>query len=112
MRTNILPGAIAEVGLLCCACMHSNPEEAVSQVVEPILLSVISSLRGTPGTGFGGGGNFNASASTKVPFFFFFDVVGFLSLQCCNWILLKSRAFPFRLDPHFHQLLRLQLTIN
>ncbi|RDX74118.1 Proteasome activator subunit 4 [Mucuna pruriens] len=66
VRTNILPGAVAEVGLLCCACVHSNPEEAVSQLVEPILLSVISSLKGTPGTGFGGGGTFDASASSKV----------------------------------------------
>jgi proteasome activator subunit 4 len=69
VRTNILPGAIAEVGLLCCACVHSNPEEAVSQLVEPILVSVISSLKGTPGTGFGGGGTFDTSASTKVPDF-------------------------------------------
>lgn len=69
VRSNILPGAIAEVGLLCCACIHSNPEEAVSQLVEPILMSVMSSLKGTPRTGFGGGGTFDASASTKVPFF-------------------------------------------
>ncbi|KEH34125.1 proteasome activator complex subunit-like protein [Medicago truncatula] len=66
VATNILPGAIAEVGLLCCACVHSNPEEAVSQLVEPILVSVTSSLKGTPGTGFGGGGTFDTSASTKV----------------------------------------------
>ncbi|CAJ1960253.1 unnamed protein product [Sphenostylis stenocarpa] len=66
VRTNILPGAVAEVGLLCCACVHSNPEEAVCQLVEPILLSVISSLKGTPRTGFGGGGTFDASASSKV----------------------------------------------
>ncbi|XP_057429773.1 proteasome activator subunit 4 isoform X2 [Lotus japonicus] len=65
VRTNILPGAIAEVGLLCCACIHSNPEEAVSQLVEPILASVISSLKETPRTGFGGG-SFDASVSTKV----------------------------------------------
>ncbi|WVY94964.1 hypothetical protein V8G54_034052 [Vigna mungo] len=68
VKTNILPGAVAEVGLLCCACVHSNPEEAVSQLVEPILLSVISSLKGTPRTGFGGGGTFEASASSKAPF--------------------------------------------
>lgn len=66
MKTNILPGAIAEVGLLCCACVHSNPEEAVTQLVEPILLSVISSLEGTPATGFGGRGMCDASVSTKV----------------------------------------------
>ncbi|KAM1341287.1 hypothetical protein ACFX2F_005761 [Malus domestica] len=66
VKTNILPGAIAEVGLLCCACVHSNPEEAVTQLVKPILLSVISSLEGTPATGFGGRGICGASVSTKV----------------------------------------------
>ncbi|XP_058208862.1 proteasome activator subunit 4 isoform X1 [Rhododendron vialii] len=64
--TNILPGAIAEVGLLCCACVHSNPEEAVVHLIEPILMSVISSLKGTPTTGFGGRGISEASASSKV----------------------------------------------
>ncbi|XP_015881496.3 proteasome activator subunit 4 isoform X1 [Ziziphus jujuba] len=65
VRTNILPGAIAEVGLLCCACVHSNPEEAVTQLVEPILVSVLSSLKGIPVTGFGGSGISNAPVSTK-----------------------------------------------
>ncbi|PKI35691.1 proteasome activator subunit 4 [Punica granatum] len=65
VKTNILPGAIAEVGLLCCACVHSNPEEAVASLVEPILLSVLSSLKGTPPTGYGGGGIFDNSISTK-----------------------------------------------
>ncbi|XP_050236349.1 proteasome activator subunit 4 [Mercurialis annua] len=65
VRTNILPGAIAEVGLLCCACVHSNPDEAVCSLVEPILSSVISSLKGTPVTGFGGTGFPDASFSTK-----------------------------------------------
>ncbi|XVF70972.1 hypothetical protein PTKIN_Ptkin11bG0205100 [Pterospermum kingtungense] len=65
VRTNILPGAIAEVGLLCCACVHSNPEEAVVHLVEPILSSVISSLDGTPVTGFGGRGILDPSVSTK-----------------------------------------------
>lgn len=66
VKTNILPGAIAEVGLLCCACVHSNPEEAVVYIVEPILSSVISSLNGTPITGFGGRGNFESAVSSKV----------------------------------------------
>ncbi|CAN1354111.1 Proteasome activator subunit 4 [Linum perenne] len=65
VRTNILPGAIAEVGLLCCACVHSNPEEAVSALVEPMLSAVISSLKGTPSTGFGGRGTLDASISSK-----------------------------------------------
>ncbi|WOG97891.1 hypothetical protein DCAR_0417232 [Daucus carota subsp. sativus] len=65
LKTNILPGAIAEIGLLCCACVHSNPEEAVVYLVEPILSSVISSLNGTPVTGFGGRGNFDSAVSSK-----------------------------------------------
>lgn len=66
VKTNILPGAIAEVGLLCCACVHSNPEDAVTHLIEPILLSIISSLKGMPVTGFGGRGSSNVSISTKV----------------------------------------------
>ncbi|KAJ6770850.1 PROTEASOME ACTIVATOR COMPLEX SUBUNIT 4 [Salix purpurea] len=65
VRTNILPGAVAEVGLLCCACVHSNPEEAVASLVDPILSSVISSLKGTPATGFGGRGNPDGTVSIK-----------------------------------------------
>ncbi|KMT12661.1 hypothetical protein BVRB_4g091190 [Beta vulgaris subsp. vulgaris] len=52
VQTNILPGAVAEVGLLCCACVHSNPEEAVVHLVEPMLSMVISSMKGMPRTGF------------------------------------------------------------
>lgn len=66
VRSNILPGAVAEVGLLCCACVHSNPEEAVVHLVEPLLLSVISSLRGTPVTGYGGRGTSDAIITNKV----------------------------------------------
>lgn len=48
VNTNILPGATAEVGLLCCACVYSNPGEAVVHLVKPLLVSIISSLDGTP----------------------------------------------------------------
>ncbi|KVI02356.1 Armadillo-like helical [Cynara cardunculus var. scolymus] len=65
LKTNILPGAIAEVGLLCCACIHSNPELAVNHLVEPLLSSVISSLKGIPLTGFGGSGNFTTPSLNK-----------------------------------------------
>ncbi|XP_042519744.1 proteasome activator subunit 4 isoform X2 [Macadamia integrifolia] len=65
VKTNILPGAISEVGLLCCACVHANPEEAAVDLIEPILVSIISSLKGTPVTGFGGTGISDASVSTK-----------------------------------------------
>lgn len=65
VRTNILPGAVAEVGLLCCACVHSNPQEAAVHLVEPILSSVISSLEGTPVTGYGGRDSLDVSVLTK-----------------------------------------------
>ncbi|KAM3302669.1 proteasome activator subunit 4 [Capsicum chacoense] len=65
VTTNILPGAIAEVGLLCCACVHSNPEEAVSQLIKPLLESARSSLKGTPVTGFGGRGASKTSEASK-----------------------------------------------
>lgn len=69
VTTNILPGAIAEVGLLCCACVHSNPNEAFSQLIKPLLESALSSLKGTPVTGFGGRGAFETSEASKVLFF-------------------------------------------
>ncbi|PWA43841.1 proteasome activating protein [Artemisia annua] len=62
---NILPAAIAEVGLLCCACIHANPELAINNLVEPLLSSVISSLKGVPLAGFGGSGNFSESSLSK-----------------------------------------------
>ncbi|XP_074292973.1 proteasome activator subunit 4-like isoform X2 [Silene latifolia] len=64
VQSNILPGAVAEVGLLCCACMHANPEEAVVHLVQPMLSSVITSMNGTPKTGFVGG-NYNLSVKAK-----------------------------------------------
>lgn len=66
VQTNILPGAIAEVGLLCCACVHSTPEEAVAQIVEPMLLAVISSLKEIPVNGYGGKGSAETLVSNKV----------------------------------------------
>lgn len=54
VKSNILPGAISEVGLLCCACVYPYPEEAVVHLIGPLLASVMSSLKGTPTTGFGG----------------------------------------------------------
>ncbi|KAK6149467.1 hypothetical protein DH2020_016992 [Rehmannia glutinosa] len=65
VTTNIFPGAIAEVGLLCCACVHSNPQEAVVQLIRPILESVVSSFKATPTTGFGSRATSYASSSRK-----------------------------------------------
>ncbi|XP_057765375.1 proteasome activator subunit 4 isoform X2 [Salvia miltiorrhiza] len=65
VTTSILPGAIAEIGLLCCACVHSNPQDAIVQLIKPILESVTSSLGATPKTGYGNRATSNASSSRK-----------------------------------------------
>jgi proteasome activator subunit 4 len=54
VNANILPGATSEVGLLCCACVHSYPEEASVYLVKPILETIMSSFEGTPTTGYVG----------------------------------------------------------
>uniref|UniRef100_A0A0A9DAT7 Binding n=1 Tax=Arundo donax TaxID=35708 RepID=A0A0A9DAT7_ARUDO len=54
VNANILPGATSEVGLLCCACVHSYPEEASVYLVKPILMTIMSSFEGTPTTGYVG----------------------------------------------------------
>ena len=67
--------------MLCCACVHTNPEEAVTHLVEPTLFSVISSLKGIPVTGFGGRGILDLSLPSKVLSL----VVGIiLVLICCK----------------------------
>lgn len=66
VNSNILPGATTEVGLLCCACVLSNPEEAAVHLIKPILTTILSSFEGTPISGFGGGRRFDASVSTKM----------------------------------------------
>ena len=50
----------------CCACVHTKPEGAITQLVEPTLLPVISSLEVILATGFGGRGTLGASTSNKV----------------------------------------------
>ncbi|TVU11540.1 hypothetical protein EJB05_45133 [Eragrostis curvula] len=54
VNANILPGATSEVGLLCCACVHSYPEEASVHLLKPILMTIMSSFEGTPTTGYVG----------------------------------------------------------
>ncbi|XP_062228827.1 proteasome activator subunit 4 [Phragmites australis] len=54
VNANILPGATSEVGLLCCACVHSYPELASVYLVKPILMTIMSSFEGTPTTGYVG----------------------------------------------------------
>lgn len=52
--------------MLCCACVHANPEEAAVHLVEPILSSLISSLKAAPNTGYAGTGTFHASTNKVV----------------------------------------------
>eukprot|EP01018_Ginkgo_biloba_P025862 Gb_28181 [translate_table: standard] len=54
VHNHVLPGAVAEVGLLCSATLNSNPQEVVVQLLHPMLTSVISSLKESPSTGFSG----------------------------------------------------------
>jgi proteasome activator subunit 4 len=54
VNANILPGATSEVGLLCCACVHSYPEEASLFLLKPILMTIMTSFEGTPTTGYVG----------------------------------------------------------
>ncbi|GFQ02550.1 proteasome activator subunit 4 [Phtheirospermum japonicum] len=65
VTSNILPGAIAEVGLLCCACVYSNPQEAVVRLIRPILESVMAALKAAPTSGFGSRASSYASSSRK-----------------------------------------------
>ncbi|WOL13929.1 proteasome activator subunit 4 isoform X2 [Canna indica] len=65
VNSNILPGATTEVGLLCCACVLSNSEEAAVHLIKPILMAILSSFEGTPISGFGGGRTFDASVTAK-----------------------------------------------
>lgn len=65
VTTNILPGAVYEVGLLCCACVHSNPKEAAVYLIEPLLNSILTSLRELPVTGYGGKGTLDNLVSNK-----------------------------------------------
>lgn len=46
-----LPGAVDEIGLLCSATLYSNPEEALVHLLQPMIYSVISSLKEAPSTG-------------------------------------------------------------
>ncbi|KAI5078578.1 hypothetical protein GOP47_0006249 [Adiantum capillus-veneris] len=51
---NILPGAVEEVGLLCCNIVSANPKESCDHLVVPIMESLIASFLDSPTTGFGG----------------------------------------------------------
>lgn len=109
VKTNILPGAIAEVGLLCCACVNSNPEEAVVHVVEPMLQSVMSSLRGTPVTGYGGRRTSEAIGPSKVSLTVIGSFIGFKSFHI---LLLVISSVSSRKEPHFLRLLKQLLSIS
>uniref|UniRef100_A0A0D6R2L6 Proteasome activator subunit 4 n=1 Tax=Araucaria cunninghamii TaxID=56994 RepID=A0A0D6R2L6_ARACU len=66
VHSHILPGAAAEVGLLCSATLYTNPGEAVVYLIQPMISSVVSSLKDSPSTGFSSNQNFSRSSSEKV----------------------------------------------
>ncbi|CAA6670753.1 unnamed protein product [Spirodela intermedia] len=65
VNTNILPGAVSEIGLLCCTCLYSNPVDAGVYIIKPLLISIIDSLKEFPASGFGENGSSSTSFSTK-----------------------------------------------
>ena len=54
MIGNILPGAVEEVGLLCCDLVSVNPKESGVHLLAPIMELLLSSLSDSPKTGFSG----------------------------------------------------------
>eukprot|EP00250_Pteridium_aquilinum_P022210 c25325_g1_i2 orf=249-5699(+) len=63
---NILPGAIEEVGLLCCNVVSANPKESCEYLLVPIMDSLIASFVDSPKTGFGGNDDEIAVVDFKV----------------------------------------------
>ncbi|MCO5560812.1 hypothetical protein L7F22_014432 [Adiantum nelumboides] len=66
VMSNILPGGIEEVGLLCCNIVSANPKETCDHLLVPILESLIASFSDTPKTGFGGNDDELAVVDFKV----------------------------------------------
>ncbi|XP_057863518.2 proteasome activator subunit 4 isoform X2 [Cryptomeria japonica] len=66
VHDHILPGAAAEVGLLCSATLYPNPAEAVVQLIKPMIHSVLSSLKDSPSTGISSNQTLSASSAEKV----------------------------------------------
>lgn len=54
LQNNVLPGAALEIGLLCSFAVFTNSAEAISQLLVPIMNSLVASLGDFPTTGFGG----------------------------------------------------------
>jgi proteasome activator subunit 4 len=54
VHNNALPGAAPEIGLLCSFAVLRDPKEGSSQLLKPIMDSLVSSLSDFPTTGFGG----------------------------------------------------------
>ncbi|KAH7373268.1 hypothetical protein KP509_17G047600 [Ceratopteris richardii] len=50
---NILPGAVGEVGLLCCNIVSANPDESSNELLVPIMENLIALFSDSPKTGFG-----------------------------------------------------------
>ncbi|EFJ06309.1 hypothetical protein SELMODRAFT_236562 [Selaginella moellendorffii] len=62
--SNILPGAVTEMGLLCSALVYANPVETVSQVLLPIMKNVLNTLTDVEATG--SASSSSTQADTKV----------------------------------------------
>ncbi|KAL3680307.1 hypothetical protein R1sor_023263 [Riccia sorocarpa] len=57
LHSNVLPGAALEIGLLGSFAVFASPSEAITQLLVPMMNSLVAALCDFPGTGFGGGEN-------------------------------------------------------
>lgn len=66
LHNHTLPGVVAEMGLLCSAIVYASPQDAMVQLVGPIIGSVLSSLEDCPPTGFSGSSSENVVYNAKL----------------------------------------------
>ncbi|KAI5058974.1 hypothetical protein GOP47_0025293 [Adiantum capillus-veneris] len=65
VNNHTLKGGVIEIGLLCSAAVYANPRNGISELVRPIMISVLSSLEECPSTGFSGVSNSQAVFDLK-----------------------------------------------
>ncbi|MCO5605356.1 hypothetical protein L7F22_059539 [Adiantum nelumboides] len=65
VNNHSLKGAVVEVGLLCSAVVYANPSSGVSELMRPIMMSLLSSFEECPSTGFSGVPNSQAVFDLK-----------------------------------------------
>lgn len=68
VNSNILPGAVDEIGALCSCALIGNRSLALPLLSKPLMNSIVSSLTETPCTGFSASSNKKSYENFKVSF--------------------------------------------